>query len=141
MSSKTNSPQDPTFRAAMVRVAGSTLGKIAPKYQQSWPGGTPTKPQLQQKKVGGFYVDGTLNNVTVNKSGNSATVTCKVSMLLADFPDRSVFGLLNGNANVQGGAAQKDIDLATRDCVEAVIESLITKQIVPTIKTKSGVSP
>jgi hypothetical protein len=137
MSSKTNSAADPTYRSSMEKTAKSTLGRIAPTYQQSWPGGgTPSKAQLQQKKIAGFYVDGTLNSVTVTKSGNSAAISCKVSMLLADFPDKSVFGLLNGGAKVEGGASQKDIELGTQDCVQAVMESLITKQIVPTIKTK-----
>ncbi len=136
MSSKTGSPADPTYRAAMEKTGKLTLGRIAPTYQQSWPGGTPTKSQLQQKKIAGFYVDGTLNTVTVTKSGNSAAVACKVSMLLADFPDKAVFGLLSGGAKVEGGASQKDIEISTQDCVQAVMESLITKQIVPTIKTK-----
>jgi hypothetical protein len=57
-------------------------------------------------------------------------------MLLADFPDKSVFGFLNGGANVQGSASQRDIDLGTQDCIQAVVEDLITKKIVPTIKTK-----
>ncbi|MBA2540410.1 MAG: HEAT repeat domain-containing protein [Deltaproteobacteria bacterium] len=137
MSSRTNSPADPTYRSSMEKTAKSTLGRIAPTYQQTWSGGgTPTKAQLAQKKIAGFYVDGTLNTVTITKSGNSAEVSCKVSMLLADFPDKSVFGLLNGGAKVQGSASQKDIELSTQDCVQAVMESLITKQIVPTIKTK-----
>jgi len=137
MSSRTNSPADPTYRSSMEKTAKSTLGRIAPTYQQTWSGGgTPSKAQLAQKKIAGFYVDGTLNAVTVTKSGNSAEVSCKVSMLLADFPDKAVFGLLNGGAKVQGSASQKDIELSTQDCVQAVMESLITKQIVPTIKTK-----
>jgi hypothetical protein len=137
MSSKTNSPMDPKFRAEMEKTAKSTLGKVAPTYQQSWAGGgTPTKAQLQQKKIAGFYVDGTLNSVTVTKSGNTATISCKVNMLLADFPDKNMFGFLNGGANVQGSATQKDIDLGTQDCIQAVIEDLISKKIIPTIKTK-----
>jgi hypothetical protein len=137
MSSKTNSPQDPKFRAEMEKTAKSTLGKVAPSYQQSWAGGgTPTKAQLQQKKFAGFYVDGTLNSVTVTKSGNTATISCKVNMLLADFPDKNMFGFLNGGANVQGSASQRDIDLGTQDCIQAVVEDLISKKIIPTIKTK-----
>jgi hypothetical protein len=57
-------------------------------------------------------------------------------MLLADFPDKSVFGFLNGGANVQGSTSDKDIALGTQDCIQAVVEDLITKKIVPTIKTK-----
>jgi len=136
MSSKTGSSSDAKFRASMASTAKSTLTRVAPSYAQSWNGGVPTKVQLQKKKIAGFYVDGTLNVLSVSKTGSSATISCKVSMLLADFPDRAVFGFLNGGANVQGGASQRDIDLAQTDCIQAVIEDLIAKKIVPTIRSK-----
>ena len=66
----------------------------------TWPGGAPSKAALAQKGVAGFYVDGTLNELKVKSSGSGATISCKVSMLLADFPDKSVFGFLNGGASV-----------------------------------------
>ena len=72
-------------------------------------------------------------------AGNSTTVSCKISMLLASFPDKSVFGMLNGGAKVQGGSSAKDIALSSDDCVSAVVESLIATKIVPTIKTKAGI--
>jgi hypothetical protein len=59
-------------------------------------------------------------------------------MFLASFPDKSVFGFLNGGAKVQASASPREVTLATQDCVAAVVESLITKQIVPTIKSKAG---
>ena len=138
MSSKTGGPNDSKFRAMMVKVSTSTLSSRAPAMQQTWAGGAPTKAQLASKGFQGFYVDGTLNEVKVEKSGNTATISCKVSMLLASFPDKSVFGFLNGGAKVQGSASQRDIDLGSEDCVSAVIEDLIAKKIVPTIKSKVG---
>ncbi len=139
MSSKTGGSNDAKFRGMMVSVATKTLGKVAPNMQQTWPGGSaPSKPQLQAKGFQGFYVDGTLNEVKIEKSGNTATISCKVSMLLASFPDKSVFGFLNGGAKVQGSTSQRDIDLGSEDCVSAVVEDLIAKKIVPTIKSKVG---
>ena len=58
-------------------------------------------------------------------------------MLLADFPDKSVFGFLNGGASVTASSSQSDQDLASEDCVSAVIEDLIAKKIIPTICTKA----
>jgi len=98
----------------------------------------PTRKDLDKKGIAGFYVDGTLNEVKVEKSGNSAKVSCKVNMLLASFPEKAVFGFLNGGAAVQASSSAGDIALAQQDCVAAVVESLIAKQIVPTIKTKVG---
>jgi hypothetical protein len=140
MSSKTGtSSVDSQMRPLMVKIATKTMGKAASSMATSWPGGgIPTKKQLDAKGFLGFYVDGTLNELEVKKSGNSATVSCKVSMLLASFPDKSVFGFLNGSARVQGSASDRDIALASEDCVAAVVEDLIAKKIVPTIKAKAG---
>jgi HEAT repeat protein len=140
MSSKASSAQDAKLRALMVKVAGQTLGKVAGRMQTSWPGGPPSKNVLAQKSVSGFYVDGTLNVLTSKVSGGSATVTCKVSMLLADFPDKNMFGFLNGGASVQGASSERDQAMAGEDCVSAVIEDLIAKKIVPTICSKTSAS-
>ena len=140
MSSKAGSSNDAKLRALMVKVAGQTLSKVATKMSQSWPGGVPSKSALAQKSVSGFYVDGTLNTLTTKVSGSTATITCKVSMLLADFPDKNMFGFLNGGASVQGAASEKEQALASEDCVSAVIEDLIAKKIVPTICTKTSAS-
>ena len=138
MSSKAGSANDAKLRALMVKVANRTLAKVASQMQTSWPGGAPTKAGLAQKSVSGFYVDGTLNALTTQVSGSTATITCKVSMLLADFPDKNMFGFLNGGASVQGSANPSEQALAGEDCVSAVIEDLIAKKIVPTICTKAS---
>lgn len=136
MSSKTgDAAVDGKMRPAMVKVSQQTLTRSAPAMAQSWSGGTPTAAQLTQKGFQGFYVDGTLNELKVS----NGTVSCKISMLLASFPDKSVFGLLSGGAKVQGGTSAKDIQLSSEDCVAAVVESLIATKIVPTIKTKVGI--
>ncbi|MBL9015711.1 MAG: HEAT repeat domain-containing protein [Myxococcales bacterium] len=136
MSSKTgDSAVDAKMRPAMVKVAQQTLSRSAPSMAQSWSGGTPSATQLTQKGFQGFYVDGTLNELKVS----NGTVSCKISMLLASFPDKSVFGLLSGGAKVQGGTSARDLALSQDDCVAAVVEDLIAKKIVPTIKTKVGV--
>ncbi|HEY1557534.1 MAG TPA: HEAT repeat domain-containing protein [Kofleriaceae bacterium] len=138
MSSKTGNANDPKLRALMVKVASQTMASRAAAMRTAWPGGLPNKAVLAQKGVAGFYVDGTLNELKVKTSGSSATISCKVSMLLADFPDKSVFGLLNGGASVTAGASQSDQDLAGQDCVQAVIENLIGNKIIPTICSKVG---
>ena len=137
MSSKTGT-DDTRFRTMMVKVATKTLGRW-PNLPTTFGGSaTPSKGALAAKNVQGFYVDGTLNELKVEKTGNSSKVTCKVSMLLASYPDKSVFGFLSGGAGVQASASASDIALAREDCVTAVIEDLIAKKIVPTIKTKAG---
>jgi len=139
MSSKTGDPtMDPKMRTMMVKIAGKTMTRSASHMAQTWSGGSaPTKAQLAAKQTDGFYVDGTLNEVKLTTSGSTSTVSCKVSMLLASFPDKSVFGFLNGGAKVQGSASPKDIALGAEDCVTAVVEDLIAKKIIPTICSKA----
>lgn len=136
MSSKTGGSKDAKWRATMVKVTEKTLAKVAPNMSTTWSGGSPTKSALASKGVSGFYVDGTLNTLDIKTSGGGATISCKVSMLLADFPDKSVFGFLNGGASVTASSSAKDQELAAEDCVTAVIENLIANKIIPTIKSK-----
>lgn len=136
MSSKTTATDNAKLRALMVKTTEKTLGKVAPAMSQTWPGGAPSKSALATKGVSGFYVDGTLNTLDIKVSGGGATISCKVSMLLADFPDKSVFGFLSGGASVTASASQSDQALASEDCVSAVMENLIANKIVPTIKSK-----
>lgn len=138
MSSKTGESDDTKLRALMVSVATKTLGKVS-NMATTWAGGgVPSKAALAAKNAQGFYVDGTLNELKVKAAGSSSTVSCKISMLLASFPDKSVFGFLNGGASVQASASERDIAMAREDCVSAVVEDLIAKKIVPTINTKAG---
>ena len=136
MSAKTTSAINTKLRALMVKTAEKTMAKSAPTMSLTWSGGTPTKSSLAAKGVAGFYVDGTLNSLDIKTSGGGATISCKVCMLLADFPDKSVFGFLNGGASVTASSSQTDQNLAAEDCVMAVIENLIANKIVPTIKSK-----
>lgn len=140
MSSKTgSSANDAKFRAMMGKVATKTISKV-PNMPTTWPGGgVPSASALTQKGVQGFYIDGTLNELKVTMSGSDATISCKVNMLLAEFPSKSIFGFLNGGAKVQGSSSPKDIEMASEDCISAVVEDLIAKKIVPTIKTKAGI--
>jgi hypothetical protein len=137
MSSKTGGANDAKLRSLMVKIATKTMASRGRGMKLEWPGGTPSKGILASKHVAGFYVDGTLNELKVKTSGSSATISCKVSMLLADFPDKSVFGFLNGGASVTASASASDQALASEDCVSAVIEDLIAKKIIPTICTKA----
>jgi hypothetical protein len=139
MSSKTGDAAiDPKLKALMVKIATRTMAKVASNMATTWPGGVPTKAMLDARSTQGFYVDGTLNDLKVKESRSSTTVSCKINMLLASFPDRSIFGLLSGGASVQASGSATDIALAREDCVSAVVEDLIAKKIVPTITTKAG---
>jgi dipeptidyl aminopeptidase/acylaminoacyl peptidase len=127
------------YKAVMRKTSQKTLGSVAKDMMLSWSGGkSPTKSQLDQKSMQGFYVDGTLTELVVKEQGSSATVSCKVSMLIASFPEKSMFGFLNGGASVTASTSPSDIASASSDCVDAVVDNLVAKKIVPTIRSKAG---
>jgi hypothetical protein len=114
-----------------------TFSAKARTMTTDWPGGQdPSASQLSAKKVTAFHVDGTLNEMTVDTRGSTTTVSCKVSMLLATYPEKSMFGFLKGGAQVQGGTSANDVRYAKEDCVTAVIEDLIARKIIPTIQSR-----
>ena len=128
------------LKALMKRITEKTFGSKAKMMMIAWPTGkSPSRKDLDAKKVGGYHVDGTLTEVVVKEKGSAATVSCKVSMLIATFPEKSVFGFLNGGASVTASSDPKDIALATEDCLAAVVEDLVAKKIIPTIKIKAGI--
>lgn len=104
-----------------------------------WPGGkAPTVKDLERAQVRGYHVDGNILEVTVTEKGAASLVSCRISMLIATYPGKSIFGFLEGGAKVQGSNTAKDIELAKQDCVTAVVEDLVAKKIMPTIRTKAG---
>jgi HEAT repeats len=140
MSSKTgDAAVDSKLKALMFKAASRTMTRVAANMATTWPGGVPTRAMLDAKSTIGFYLDGTVNEMQVKETGSSVTVSCKINMLLASYPDKSIFGLLNGGGSVQASGAKTDIALAREDCVSAVVEDLIAKKIVPTISNKAGV--
>lgn len=140
MSSKTgDAAVDGKLQALMARTASRTMARVASQMATTWPGSAaPTRAMLEARSTIGFYIDGTVNEMKVKETGSSVTVSCKINMLLASYPDKSIFGLLNGGASVQASGAKTDIALAREDCVSAVVEDLIAKKIVPTITIKAG---
>jgi hypothetical protein len=137
MSAKTSGAD--ALRDVMKKTVRTTFGKRAHDMMLTWPGGSaPSRSQLEAKKVSAYHVDGTLTEVTVKEKGASAVISCKISMLIATYPEKSMFGFLNGGASVQGSSAADDVELAKQDCVVAVVEDLVTKKIIPTIQTRSG---
>lgn len=119
-----------TIKAIMRSTAEKTFKSRASKMVIAWPGGPPTSAQIKAKKVSAFHVEGTVNEIKVK----GALVECKVSLLLATYPEKSMFGFLKGGAAVE----DSDTDRATEDCVAAVIDDMIAKKIIPTIQARAG---
>lgn len=120
--------------ALMRQTAQKTLRSRAPSMVIDWPGGgAPSAKHIKEKQLNAYFVDGTVNAINVT----GGTVECKVSMLLATYPAKSMFGFLKGGAKVEGGGSSSEADAAAQDCVVAVIEDLIARKIIPTIEARS----
>jgi hypothetical protein len=139
MSSKAADADNTKLKTLMRSTTEKTFKSKGQPMLLAWPGGkSPTRKDLDAKKASGFHVDGTLTEMTVKEKGSAATVSCKVSMLIATYPEKSVFGFLNGGASVTASSDPGDIKLAGEDCLAAVVEDLVAKKIIPTIKIKAG---
>jgi hypothetical protein len=121
------------LKKLMRQTVQKTFKSKASAMLTEWPGGkAPTGAALKSRCPDAFHVDGTINEITVT----GGTVECKVSMLLATYPEKSMFGFLKGGAQVQGGTSATDIQYAKEDCVAAVVEDLIARKIIPTIQAR-----
>jgi len=126
----------PQVVGVMRSTVETTINRKAPSYATRWPSGrSPSKSDLSTAGTkAAFYVDGTLTTLETKRSGSIAEVSCNVSMVIASFPEKSMFGFLKGGAAVQTGASDRAIDEAKADCVGAVMEDLVARQVVPTIQ-------
>ncbi len=92
----------------------------------------------------GYHVDGTLNSVTESLKSGQIFVACKVSGLVADYrgnknpPETSIFGNIGGGAKTTADDTDKSKAAAAVDCVGAVLEDLVRKDIIPAIRTRAA---
>jgi HEAT repeat protein len=122
----------PVMRQQML----TSLGKRAPAFLTRWPSGRPpTDLELKRDKKTGFYIDGSIVGLTVSKA--PPHVACSLSVLLATYPDKSIFGFLRGGAEVDAAStSDAAINEATSDCVGAVLDDLVASRLVPTIQSR-----
>jgi len=122
---------DKTLMEVMRKKVVDSFGARAPSFAT-------TKPSdAELGRMAAFYVDGTVTALTVQK-GPPASVVCKVSMILATYPQKSMFGFLNGSAEASAaGTSDRAVAEAASDCVTAVVEDLVTSKLVPQIEART----
>ncbi len=114
-----------------------TFSKRASSMMTAWPSGKdPSQQQLRANKTAAYHVDGTLVSLDIQTKGGATLVSCKVSMLIATYPEKSMFGFLDGGARVQAGSSPDEIQYAQEDCVTAVVEDLVARKIIPVIQQR-----
>jgi hypothetical protein len=133
-----NTKSSPGVTGVMRKQVLDSLGKHSPKYLLTWPTGrAPSETELKRKGTPGFYVDGSLVTRSVS-AGSPRTVSCTVSLLIATYPGKSLFGFMRGGAEVSVGlGGDRAVAEATVDCVGAVLDDLVATRLVPTIHARA----
>jgi hypothetical protein len=128
--------------------AGARLQKIVTTnvastgYATSWPGGLPTKTDLDKKQARGFIIASTVKKVEVTKSGSSANVSCSVTIRVSPWEGKdggekweaNKAASASGSAKTTTGTRDKDIAGGVSECIEAVAEDVSQRQVVPFLK-------
>jgi hypothetical protein len=74
----------------------------------------------------------------IQKLGRGLMVTCTVSVIVATYPSKSIFALLDGAASVPAERDPTQIARAADDCIAAVVEDLVTHKVHPALLRKAG---
>ncbi|CAN5869646.1 hypothetical protein BH11MYX2_BH11MYX2_19390 [soil metagenome] len=111
-------------------------------YATSWPGGLPTKTDLDKKQARGFIIASTVKKVEVTKTGSSANVSCSVTIRVSPWEGKdggekweaNKAASASGSAKTTTGTRDKDIAGGVSECIEAVAEDVSARQVVPFLK-------
>ena len=127
-----------SLRPVMRTTVTTAIVKKAPSYLTAWPGGkSPSRAELAKAgAAAAFYVDGTLTSLAVVPRGKMVEISCNVSLLIATYPDKSMFAFPSGGGVVQTDAAAQSVEEGRRDCVVAVLEDVVKRQVVPVIQAR-----
>src|SRR5262249_24760532 len=89
--------------AVMRQELVASIGRRAPSYQTRWPfGRAPSDADLKKHGTTGFFVDASITQL----ESKGSHVACGVSMILATYPGKSMFGFLKGNGEIDAGGPQ-----------------------------------
>ena len=83
--------------------------------------------------LGGFYVDGTVDEMKVQHDGNTTRVYCELKLWVRGAPEgrgNQPIGLLSGSAAVDTTRGPRDIALSRQACVSTVAEELVERLLV-----------
>jgi hypothetical protein len=111
-------------------------------YSTSWPGGLPTSAELTSNRSRAFIVAGTVKRVELAAAGAKTQITCTVGVRIAPWMGKdggerweaNRAAAASGSAKVLTGSRDRDVQRGIRDCVEAVVEDVTSRQVLPFLK-------
>jgi hypothetical protein len=87
-------------------------------------GGPPTQQALNQKRLKGFVVDGTIQRLSASRAGGQNQIDCDLRAFVATYPDRSIKMMTTEGASLQTGSSATDESSGKRDCLMAAVEAV-----------------
>jgi len=111
-------------------------------YATSWPGGLPTSAELSSNRSRAFIVAGTVKKVEISKVGTRTQIVCTVGVRIAPWTGKdggerweaNRAASASGTAKATTGSRDRDVQRGIRDCVEAVVEDVASRQVMPFLK-------
>jgi hypothetical protein len=83
------------------------------------------------KKAQAFYLDGTLTSLEKSTKGAETLISAEISMQLADWPKKSMFGFANAKAKMPAGNPTKlddDVEYLVKDLVKSIMADKVIKE-------------
>lgn len=93
-----------------------------------------TKPP-SDKSATGFLIDGNLTTLTRKDSGAAIALKAEMSMQLAEWPKKSMFGFLKGNGAIPN-SSEKDLDGDVVELVKSVLQDLLDNKAIPALEAR-----
>ncbi len=103
-------------RGAIIR----ELSKL-PTVTLSVGSGEPSDAQLQQRKLQGYMVDGTIQRLSASMAGGGSQIDCDLKAFVATYPGKSIKMMTTEGASLTAGASERES--GKRDCVQAAAEA------------------
>jgi len=111
-------------------------------YATSWPGGLPTSAELSSHRSRAFIVASTVKRIDITKVGTQTQIACTVAVRIAPWGGKdngerweaNRAASASGSAKAMTGNRDRDIQNGVRDCLEAVVEDVTSRQVVPFLK-------
>jgi hypothetical protein len=110
--------------AQVVREALTRELQKLPSVTLSVGGGPPTSHDLQQKRLKGFVVDGSIQRLSASRQGGQNQIDCDLRAFVATYPERAIKMMTTEGASLQTGAGPSDESSAKRDCLMAAVEAV-----------------
>ena len=129
--------------------AGDRLTKIVKSriegkgYATTWPsGGLPSSAELSSSRSRGFIVAAAVKKIEVSKQGTQTQIACTLVVRVAPWAGKdggerweaNRAASASGSAKATTGNRDRDIQSGIRDCVEAVVEDVAARQVMPFLK-------